>query len=121
MNQARIAGHDDIYHQCHDNARNNRRVDEAVLGNSQIPMKITPHVAHNDNRADGSAIDGRTSRHTGYAASQKVRKWIEEGFGLGETIGLIRQVKVCGLERVDPVFRMTFISWNLTRLYNLQG
>lgn len=84
-------------------------------------MKITPHVARNDNRIGGSAIDGRTSRHAGYAASQKVRKRIEEGFGWGKTIGLIRQVKVRGLERVDAVFGMTFIGWNLTRLCNLQG
>ncbi|WP_436970317.1 transposase [Microbulbifer spongiae] len=50
----------------------------------------------------------------------KVRKRIEEGFGWGKTIGLIRQVKVRGLARVKEVFTLTFIGWNLTRISNLQ-
>jgi hypothetical protein len=53
--------------------------------------------------------------------SQRVRKRIEKGFGWGKTIGLIRQVKVRGHERVNAVFGMTFIGWNLTPLCNLQG
>jgi len=57
-------------------------------------MNITPHVARNDNRNGGSAIDGRTSRHAGYAISQRSRKRVEEPFGWGKTIGLIRQMKV---------------------------
>lgn len=84
-------------------------------------MKITPHVARNDKRRSGSAIDERTSRHDGYKASQRLRNRIEEGFGWGKTIGLIRQVKVRGLDRVNAVFGLTFIGWNLTRLCNLQG
>ena len=80
---------------------------------------ITPHVARNDKRRGGSAIDGRTSRHDGYQTSQKIRKRIEEGFGWGKTIGLIRQVKVRGLARVNAVFNMTFIGWNLVRMRNL--
>jgi transposase len=40
-------------------------------------MEITPHVAQNDtNRC--SAIDERTTRHTGYQLSQKARKRVEE-------------------------------------------
>lgn len=82
---------------------------------------ITPHVAQNTKRLGGSAIDGRTTRHSGYQASMKVRKRIEEDFGWGKTIGLIRQVKVRGLARVKEVFILTFIGWNLTRISNLQG
>ncbi len=37
-------------------------------------MCVTPHVAR---KARHSAIDGRTTRHAGYAASQKRRKKIE--------------------------------------------
>ena len=81
---------------------------------------ITPHVARNDKRRGGSAIDGRTSRHEGYQVSQKIRKRIEEGFGWGKTIGLIRQVKVRGLARVNAVLNFTFIGWNLVRMRNLQ-
>lgn len=32
--------------------------------------RITPHVASNNTRIGGSAIDGRTTRHPGYAVSQ---------------------------------------------------
>ena len=82
--------------------------------------KITPHVARNDKRRGGSAIDGRTSRHAGYQTSQKIRKRIEEGFGWGKTIGTIRQVKVRELAKVNDLFNLTFIGWNLTRMRNLQ-
>jgi hypothetical protein len=36
-------------------------------------MKVTPHVAHNTS-GRSSAADGRTTRHAGYAGSQRVRK-----------------------------------------------
>ncbi len=84
-------------------------------------MNITPHVARNDNRPGGSAIDGRTSRHTGYRISQQLRKRVEEPFGWGKSIGLIRQMKVRGLSKVNGVFMMTMIGWNLTRMRSLQG
>lgn len=83
--------------------------------------KITPHIARNTKRRGGSALDGRTTRHKGYAASLKVRKRIEEGFGWGKTIGQIRQVKHRGKTRVDDVFKLTYIGWNLIRMRNLQG
>jgi IS5 family transposase len=52
-------------------------------------MEVTPHVARNDtNRA--SAIDGRTTRHPGYATSQTIHKRIEECFGWAMTIGGLR-------------------------------
>lgn len=84
-------------------------------------MRITPHVAQNTKRKGGSAIDGRTTRHPGYEISQKKRKRVEEPFGWGKTVGLFRQVKVRGLARVNAVFQMTMIGWNLTRMRNLLG
>jgi Transposase DDE domain len=42
---------------------------------------VTPHVAQNDGRAGGSAIDARTTRWPGYAISQRKRKCIEQVFG----------------------------------------
>jgi IS5 family transposase len=45
---------------------------------------VTPHVAANDGRVGGSALDGRTTRHAGYRASQRLRKRIEEIFGWGK-------------------------------------
>ncbi len=84
-------------------------------------MNITPHVARNDKRPGGSAIDGRTSRHASYKVSQRNRKRVEEPFGWGKSIGLIRQMKVRGLSKVNGVFMMTMIGWNLTRMRSLQG
>lgn len=83
-------------------------------------MNITPHVAQNNNRPGGSAIDGRTSRHEGYAISQRTRKRVEESFGWGKTVGLIRQIKVRGLSKVHDVFMLTMIGLNLTRMRALQ-
>jgi hypothetical protein len=37
-------------------------------------QNVTPHVAQNTTRPGGSAIDARTTRHEGYAASLEIRK-----------------------------------------------
>ena len=44
-------------------------------------MRVTPHVAQNDDCQGGSAIDQRTTRHASYRISQRKRKRIEECFG----------------------------------------
>ncbi len=82
--------------------------------------KITPHVARNDKRRGGSAIDGRTSSRAGYQTSQKKRKRVEEPFGWGKTVGMIRQLKVRGLKNANGTFKKTMIGWNLIRMCNLQ-
>ena len=57
--------------------------------------RCTPHVAQNDtNRC--SAIDGRTTRHPGYAISMTKRKRIEEPFGWMKTVGGLRKTRHCG-------------------------
>ena len=83
--------------------------------------KVTPHVAANDTRRGGSAIDGRTTRHPGYRLSQIVRKRIEEHFGWGKTIGRIRQTTFRGLRRVDQQFKLTMTASNLMRLARMPG
>ena len=80
---------------------------------------ITPHVAQNLRRNGGSAIDGRTTRHPGYAVSQRKRKRIEQCFGWGKAIGPIRQVMVKGLDKVDQLLTLTMAAYNLTRLRTL--
>lgn len=77
---------------------------------------VTPHVACNDSRRGGSAIDGRTTRHPGYGASQVIRKRIEEHFGWGKTVGRIRQTVYRGLRRVDQHFKLTMTASNLVRI-----
>ena len=57
-------------------------------------LQVTPHVAQNLQRRGGSAIDGRTTRHDGYAISQSKRKRIEECFGWMKTIALMRKVRI---------------------------
>ena len=62
-------------------------------------MRVTPHVAQNEGRPGGSAIDERTTRHEGYRISQRKRKRIEECFGWLKTIALLRKVRHRGLAR----------------------
>jgi len=77
---------------------------------------VTPHIACNDTRQGGSAIDGRTTRHPGYVVSQVIRKRIEEHFGWGKTIGHIRQTVYRGIRRVDQHFKLTMTASNLLRM-----
>jgi transposase len=82
-------------------------------------LNVTPHVAQNVNRAGGSAIDGRTTRHPGYEISQRVRKRIEEPFGWAKQIGGLRQTKFRGLVRVRQDFLRVMAAYNLVRIRNL--
>lgn len=82
-------------------------------------MKVTPHVARNTARSGGSAIDGRTTRHEGYAVSQRKRKQIEQCFGWAKDVGPLRQVMVRGLKKVDQVLTLTMAAYNLTRLRSM--
>src|SRR6202008_2191950 len=78
--------------------------------------RTTPHVASHTTRRGGSAVDGRTTRHASYAASQIVRKRIEEHFGLGKTVGRIRQTVFRGLQRVDQQFKLTMTASKIVRI-----
>lgn len=78
--------------------------------------QVTPHVACNDTRRGGSAIDARTTRHPGYRLSQIIRKRIEEPFGWAKTVGRIRQTVFRGLQRVDQQFKLTMTASNLLRI-----
>ena len=82
-------------------------------------LKVTPHVAQNVKRSGGSAIDGRTTRHEGYAISQKKRKRIEECFGWLKNIALMRKVRHRGIEKVGWVFTFAAAAYNLVRMRKL--
>jgi transposase len=82
-------------------------------------LKVTPHVAQNSTRSGGSAIDGRTARHAGYAISQKKRKRVEECFGWLKTIALMRKVRHRGIEKVGWVFTFAAAAYNLVRMRKL--
>jgi hypothetical protein len=82
-------------------------------------MKVTPHVAQNDTNRR-SAIDERTTRHEGYAVSQRKRKRVEEVFGWMKTVALQRKTRFPGLERVGWIFTFAAAAYNLVRMRNLQ-
>ena len=55
---------------------------------------VTPHVAQNQHERRSSAIDARTTRHQGYAISQRKRKRVEEIFGWIKTIAGLRKTGI---------------------------
>ena len=82
-------------------------------------MGVTPHVAQNHARPGGSAIDGHTTRHPGYAISQRKRKRIEECFGWLKTIALLRKVRHRGVCKVHWILTLACAAYNLVRMRNL--
>ena len=67
-----------------------------------------------------SAIDGRTTRHPGYAISQQKRKRVEEIFGWLKTVGGMRKLRHRGRERVGWMFTLAVAAYNLVRMRNLE-
>jgi hypothetical protein len=88
---------------------------EAFVGELR-QARVTPHVAQ---KARSSAIDGRTTRHPGYAVSQKRRKKIEEPFGWAKTVGPMAPTMLRGVKRVGAQFAFTMAACNLARLPRL--
>jgi IS5 family transposase len=95
-----------------------RGTDAEDFVNELRSMNVTPHVARNDTRRR-SAIDGRTTRHPGYAVSQRIRKRIEEGFGWMKTIGGQHKSRYRGRDRVGWSFTLSAAAYNLIRLPKL--
>jgi transposase len=77
--------------------------------------QVTPHFA----RKQSSIIDQRTTRHPGYAISQRKRKQVEEIFGWLKTVGGLRKTRHRGLARVGWVFTFALAAYNLVRMRNL--
>jgi transposase len=82
-------------------------------------LKITPHVAQNQGRRGGSALDARTVGHPGYAVSQWIRKRVEEAFGWMKTIGGLRKTRYRGRERVQMHAYLVAAAYNLLRIARL--
>jgi hypothetical protein len=82
-------------------------------------MNATPHVAQNIHARRSSAIDGRTTRHPGYAISQMKRKRVEEIFGWMKTVGGMRKLRHRGLQLVGWMFTFAAAAYNLVRMRNL--
>ena len=81
-------------------------------------MNATPHVAQNTS-GRSSAIDGRTTRHGGYAVSQRIRKRIEEAFSWIKTVAGQEKTSFRGRDRVAWAFTFAAAAYNLVRLPKL--
>ena len=86
--------------------------------------KVTPHIAVQDHltktgKRRKTRIDGRTTRHPGYGASQRCRKRIEEVFGWVKTSAGLSKTKFRGRRRVDASFTLALAAYNLIRLPRL--
>jgi transposase len=79
-------------------------------------LGVTPHVAAKD---CVSAIDGRTTRHAGYATSQRRRKLVEEPFGWMKTIGGLAKLRHRGKDKASAIFTFSCAAYNLVRLRKL--
>ena len=82
-------------------------------------MNVTPHVAQNQARRGGSALDPRTVRHPGYAVSQWIRKRVEEAFGWMKTVGGLRRTRYRGRARVQMHAYLVAAAYNLVRIARL--
>jgi len=78
-------------------------------------LEVTPHVA----QKMASAIDGRTTRHAGYAVSQQKRKLVEQVFGWMKTVGGLRKLRHRGTPLVDWQVTFAAAAYNLVRLRRL--
>jgi transposase len=80
---------------------------------------LVPHVAqHTAGRR--SRIDGRTTRHPGYAISQRKRKLVEQTFGWMKTVALLRKLRHRGVAKVRWIFTFAAAAFNLVRMRTLQ-
>lgn len=78
-------------------------------------MTVTPHVA----RRRWSTLDGRTTRHAGYAVSQRTRKRVEEVFGWLKTVGGGRKLRYLGVVRNQLWAHLAVAAYNLIRIAKL--
>jgi transposase len=82
-------------------------------------LHATPHVAQYAAPRRRSALDARTTRHPGYAISQRKRKLVEQTFGWMKTIGGLRKLHHRGGALVDWIFTFTAAAYNLVRMRRL--
>jgi hypothetical protein len=81
-------------------------------------LGVTPNVSQNTT-GRRSAIDGRTTRHPGYAISVRVRKRIEEVLGWIKTVAGLRKTRHRGTALVGWMFTLTTAAYNVVRITKL--
>lgn len=82
-------------------------------------LNVTPHIAQHSNAHRRSAIDGRTTRHAGYAVSQRKRKLVEEVFGWFKTVGNFRRTRFKGRALTQLAAFFVAAAYNLVRMARL--
>jgi transposase len=82
-------------------------------------LNVVPHVAQNVHKRRRSAVDARTTRHPGYAISQRIRKRVEEIFGWCKTVGGFRRTRYRGRQRTQMAAYLVGAAYNLLRITRL--
>jgi hypothetical protein len=95
-----------------------RNYETQAFVNDLRKLQVTPHVAQHST-GHTSAIDGRTTRHPGYAISQRKRKQVEAIFGWLKTVGLLRKTRYRGVAQVGWMFTFAAAVYNLVRMRTL--
>jgi hypothetical protein len=93
--------------------------DQYAFAQEVRELGITPHGAELITKHRGSVIDRRTTRHPGYALSQRKRKRVEEVFGWMKTVGVLRKARHRGTRLVGWMFECAAASYNLVRMRSL--
>jgi IS5 family transposase len=117
--EAALAMVDRLPQRCRRTLAADKAYDTAEFVTALPERQITPHVAANDGRKGGSTLDGRTTRHASYRASQRLRKRVEEIFGRGKDGRPMRKMKVRSLAKVSFVASLTVGCYALLRVARL--
>jgi transposase len=80
---------------------------------------VAPRIAQNITARRDSAVPAAVAATPGYAVSLRVRKRIEQVFGWGKMIGLMRKTKLRGRTKVAAQTLLGFAAHHLVRMRKL--
>lgn len=80
---------------------------------------VTPHIAPNTANGRPSSMDPAVTETAEYRSSQRKRKLVEQVFGWGKTVGLLRKLRHRGTALVGWIFAFTSAAYNLVRMRRL--
>ena len=82
--------------------------------------EVAPHVSeYVKGNLGKNSLNEQERQDARRSISQRKRKLIERVFGWSKLTGLLRQVKLRGLKRVDWFYRMAIVGYNLVRMRKL--
>ena len=80
-------------------------------------LGVTPHIAQFQRRT--SSLDGRTTRHPGYALSLNRRPRIEQIFSWLKNVAMLRKTRHRGHRKLEWLVHLALSAYNLIRLRKL--